>query len=258
MLSDTDRVKNWSDLGSLFLNPTTSTKAGSFTSSGFSDMSSDGSGITPPAPTGTVCFATYSGGSSNGELLIKRIYRYADSRQATVPPKKPTPEARDDLSFGLRGRMVDDVRMGIGKRVNVGGAPFNDPIEDDEKVDVIIREIYFVSSITGESTIELMDFGLELGITYCPVSHPCVLAVKTCSPLRGCIFEGDCLLSINDMDTAGLSSTDVFNLRPSTSSGATKFMVLSAIPDEDREDDENSQGSSSRIDVGCSGSVAEV
>lgn len=234
LLLGKDRVNDYSDLGSLILNLTTTRIASTSTRCGSSKGGSNSSGTklraTPYSDYETQC----------GEVFVNSCYE--DMIHISASSNAPKLEARDDQTYNLRGTAVDnDIRMDIERYA------FN-PYDNTATSELLIRDIYCTpAAIWGQGTMKFADFGLELKNSLCP--HPFIVAVNKCSPLSGRTCNGDVLISVNDMDTAGLSPKDVFDLVPLTASGAIKFTVLRTF-ETDSEDCESLHGPSCRVDLG--------
>jgi hypothetical protein len=223
-LSDTNRVGDRTDLGSLVQSPDThARKITAMSSSPVRSESSRCSSLT------NISEGTESTPQLTGELVLKD--EEATLKKKNIVPNMslefsddtPSDEERDAVVHYVHG--ADDVRESPSQQMQlehlIASIPVTDPtgrapfslVHDMQAVPIqdYIRDIYFVAGTTA-SAQNGVDFGLDLLDATCPVTHPSVVAVHQKSPLLGRIFAGDFVLHVNDTDVVGQSAMQVAKL----------------------------------------------
>jgi hypothetical protein len=282
-LSDTNRVGDRTDLGSLVQSPDNhERKIVVMSSSPIRSESSRCSNLTD------ISEGTESTPELAGETVLK-------DEEATLKKKNTVPRTSLDFSDDTpsdeeRDAVVDsqlnycahgvdvDVRDSPSQQTQLEHLIASIPVavHDMQAVPIqdYIRDIYFV--VGTATTQNGVDFGLDLLDATCPVTHPSVVGVHANSPLLGRIFTGDFVLHVNNTDVVGQSAVQVAKLLECKNNGddaqddmegatttktktVIKLTVMSShvdgASDTDGASDADGQAS---LDLGFSDSALEV
>lgn len=260
-LSDTHRVSHDTVFSSLFKSPPEDNDISVCSSL------TNGSGTTNGTPhlLGVRCLDGGKDGVANGTSSLEvspdtpQVEELTEGRQDNGDESKRPFRNRQPLAQleQLISRIpLDELSSPISRDNEERDGP-----EEDAGVKTFLRDIYFVPFAAEAS----LSHGFEMNNAATSTSHASISKVDSSSPLFGRLFIGDLVLSVNDIDTVGLTGQDVLHLMEEThvrtsdgegsisASNMTKLTVMSYESDGDSL----SEGQES-LDFGEPESVVEV